>query len=108
MPESIVYITLSISILAFIGIIVLLIITLRKKENPAAGLSKEQVMEELKRFSDGFFEYLERHDETLEDGTRLINSVELFNELLVFNPHDKSKNTREVWKEYFGIELKDL
>jgi hypothetical protein len=74
----------------------------------AAGLSKEQVMEELKRFSDGFFEYLERHGETLEDGTRLINSVELFNELLVFNPHDKSKNTREVWKEYFGIELKDL
>ena len=74
----------------------------------AAGLSREQVMSELRRFSDGFFEYLERHGETIGDGSRLINSVELFNELLVFDPHDKSKNNREVWKEYFGIELKDL
>lgn len=41
MPESIVYVTLAISILAFIGIIVLLIVTLKKKENPTAGLNKE-------------------------------------------------------------------
>ena len=74
----------------------------------AAGLSKEQVLEVLRDFSDGFFNYLESHSETLSNGERLINSVELFNELLVFDPNNKEMNNREIWKECFGIELKDL
>jgi len=72
----------------------------------AMGLDKEGVMRRMTPFADGFFEYLSRHNETLEDGTRLIDCAEIFNELLCYEPG--VKNTGMVWQEYFGMSMEDL
>lgn len=73
------------------------------------GKTREQVMRDMKPFADGFFEYLSRHSETLSDGTRLINSAEIFNELLTYEPGiSGGKKTGMVWKDYFGMSMEDL
>ena len=73
------------------------------------GYSREQVMSLLQPFVDGYFSYLTRHDEVLSDGSRLINSAEIFNELLTYEPGTLGgKKTGMVWQDYFGMSMEDL
>ncbi len=73
------------------------------------GYDKETVMQLMSTFADGFFGYLSEHDETLKNGSRLIDCVQVFSELLRYEPGQKDgKNTGMVWQEYFGMTMEDL
>ena len=73
------------------------------------GMDKAAVMRELSAFSDGFFGYLDTHNETLDDGTRIIDCVQIFSELLCYEPgKPDGKKTGMVWNEYFGMNMEDL
>ncbi len=73
------------------------------------GLDKEGVMESFVPFTNGYFYYLNKHNETLSDGSRIINSAVIFNELLTYDETAYSGGkTGLVWRNYFGMSMKDL
>ncbi len=71
---------------------------------------KEQILADMKIYIQKSFEYINSHNKTLPDGTKLINVVEVFNELVEKNKSDSEKTQpyQMKWEKEFGITINDL
>lgn len=73
-------------------------------------LDKEQILSDMKKYVKFSMEYIEKNNKTLSDGTKLINVVEVFNELVEKNKTGKDKEQPYAmkWEKEFGITIQDL
>ena len=53
-------------------------------------------------------DFIEKNNRQLPDGTMLINTVEVFNELVEKNKSDKNSPYAMVWEKNFGITVDEL
>ncbi len=68
----------------------------------------DQILAEMKSFVKMSMEYIKRINSRMLDGTMLINTVEIFNELVEKNKSDKSSSYAMVWEKYFGITVDEI
>ena len=68
----------------------------------------DQILAEMKAYVKMSMEYIEKNNRQLSDGTMLINTVELFNELVEKNKSDKESPYAMVWEKYFGITTEEM
>lgn len=68
----------------------------------------DEILKYLKRYISLSFDYINKNNVILEDGTMMINTVEIFNELVEKNKTDKNSNYEMVWEKYFGITEEEL
>ena len=71
---------------------------------------KEEILSDMRIYIKKTFDYINSHNKTLADGSKLINVVEVFNELVERNkPSDQRMQPYLIkWKKEFGITIKDL
>ena len=68
----------------------------------------DQILAEMKACIKMSMDYIEKNNRQLPDGTMLINTVEVFNELVEKNKSDKSSPYSMVWEKYFGITIEEI
>ncbi len=68
----------------------------------------DEILRDLKLYIRKTMDYIESVNRTLPDGTMVINTVEIFNELVERNKPDKSSPYEMVWEKYFGITTEEL
>ena len=68
----------------------------------------DEVLAMMKSFVKQSMGFIEQSNKELTDGTKLINSVEIFNELVEKNKSDKSTPYAMVWEKHFGITVEEL
>ncbi|MDO5569161.1 MAG: endo-1,4-beta-xylanase [bacterium] len=71
---------------------------------------KKEILTDMKKFVQESMKYIEEHNRTLPDGTKLINIVEVFNELVEKNKTGNTKNQPYAmkWEKEFGITVEDI
>lgn len=82
--------------------------TLLKQGKTAA--DKEEILANMKNYVQASMRFIEENNRTLADGTKLINVIEVFNELVEKNKtdDDKKKPYAMKWEKEFGITIQDL
>ena len=68
----------------------------------------DQILAEMKAYVKMSIDYIEKNNRQLSDGTMLINTVEVFNELVEKNKSDKDSPYSMVWEKYFGITIEEI
>ena len=68
----------------------------------------DQILAEMKAYVKMSMDYIEKNNRQLPDGTMLINTVEVFNELVEKNKVDKDSPYSMVWEKYFGITIEEI
>ena len=68
----------------------------------------DQILAEMKAYVKMSMDYIEKNNRQLPDGTMLINTVEVFNELVEKNKSDKDSPYSMVWEKYFGITIEEI
>lgn len=68
----------------------------------------DQILAEMKAYVKMSMDYIEKNNRQLPDGTMLINTVEVFNELVEKNKSDKDSPYAMVWEKHFGITVDEL
>ena len=68
----------------------------------------DQILAEMKTYVKMSMDFIEKNNRQLPDGTMLINTVEVFNELVEKNKSDKNSPYAMVWEKYFGITVDEL
>ena len=68
----------------------------------------DQILAEMKAYVKMSMDYIEKNNRQLSDGTMLINTVEVFNELVEKNKSDKGSPYSMVWEKYFGITIEEI
>ena len=68
----------------------------------------DQILAEMKAYVKMSMDYIEKNNRQLPDGTMLINTVEVFNELVEKNKADKDSPYSMVWEKYFGITIEEI
>ena len=68
----------------------------------------DQILAEMKAYVKMSINYIEENNRQLSDGTMLINTVEVFNELVEKNKSDKESLYSLVWEKYFGITIDEI
>lgn len=69
---------------------------------------KDQILTDMKAYINASMQFIEQHNERLPDGSKIINVVEVFNELVEKNKDDKNKPYEMIWEKSFGITVNDL
>ena len=70
--------------------------------------SHDQILADMRRFVKESMNFIERKNKDLPDGSKLINEVEIFNELVEKNKVDASSEYSMVWEKYFGITINEI
>ena len=68
----------------------------------------DQILAEMKAYVKMSMDFIEKNNRQLPDGTMLINTVEVFNELVEKNKSDKNSPYAMVWEKNFGITVDEL
>lgn len=68
----------------------------------------DQILAEMKAYVKISMEYIEKNNRPLSDGSKLISTVEIFNELVEKNKSDKNSQYAMVWEKYFGITTEEI
>lgn len=68
----------------------------------------DQILAEMKAYIKMSMDYIEKNNRQLPDGTMLINTVEVFNELVEKNKSDKDSPYSMVWEKHFGITIEEI
>lgn len=68
----------------------------------------DQILAEMKAYVKMSMDYIEKNNRQLSNGTMLINTVEVFNELVEKNKSDKGSPYSMVWEKYFGITIEEI
>ena len=68
----------------------------------------DQILAEMKAYVKMSMDFIEKNNRQLPDGTMLINTVEVFNELVEKNKSDKNSPYAMVWEKHFGITVDEL
>ena len=80
------------------------------KDSGKGKADHDEILAELKEFVEKSMDFINTHNDTMPDGSKRINVIEVFNELVEYH---KEENEREneyemVWEKYFGITIKDI
>lgn len=69
----------------------------------------DQILAEIKDYVKMSMEYIEKNNRQLFDGTKLINTVEIFNELVEKNKKAEiNQPYAMIWEKYFGITIEEI
>ena len=68
----------------------------------------DEILSEMKAYVKMSLDFIEKNNKQLPDGTMLINTVEVFNELVEKNRPDKDSVYAMVWEKYFGITVDEI
>ncbi len=68
----------------------------------------DQILAEMKAFVKKTMEFIEENNKQLADGSKVINTVEIFNELVEKNKSNKDSSYDMVWEKNFGITIDEI
>lgn len=68
----------------------------------------DQILAEMKAFVKKSMEFIEENNKQLADGSKVINTVEIFNELVEKNKTFKDSSYDMVWEKNFGITINEI
>lgn len=68
----------------------------------------DQILAEMKAFVKKSLAFIEENNKQLVDGSKVINTVEIFNELVEKNKTYKDSSYDMVWEKYFGITISEI
>lgn len=68
----------------------------------------DQILAEMKAFVKKSMEFIEENNKQLADGSKVINTVEIFNELVEKNKSNKDSSYDMVWEKNFGITIDEI
>ena len=72
-------------------------------------LDHDEVLSQMRTFIHASMDYITKNNVMMDDGSMLINVVEVFNELIEYNkPLNDRENYGMAWEKYFGITLPEL
>lgn len=70
---------------------------------------KDDILAQMKFFVNNSIQFINSHNFELNDGSKVINLVEIFNELVEYNKPSNDRTTYDMaWEKYFGITTSDL
>lgn len=70
---------------------------------------KEEIIAQMKFFVNNSMQFINSHNFELNDGSKVINIVEIFNELVEYNKPSHDRAVYDMaWEKYFGITTSDL
>ena len=70
---------------------------------------KDEILTQMKFFVNNSMQFINSHNFELNDGSKVINLVEIFNELVEYNKPSNDKTAYDMaWEKYFGITTSDL
>lgn len=68
----------------------------------------DKILAEMKSFVKKSMEFIEENNKQLADGSKVINTVEIFNELVEKNKSNKDSSYDMVWEKNFGITIDEI
>ncbi len=68
----------------------------------------DKILAEMKSFVKKSMEFIEENNKQLADGSKVINTVEIFNELVEKNKTFKDSSYDMVWEKNFGITINEI
>ena len=68
----------------------------------------DKILAEMKFFVKKSMEFIEENNKQLADGSKVINTVEIFNELVEKNKTFKDSSYDMVWEKNFGITINEI
>ena len=68
----------------------------------------DKILAEMKSFVKKSMEFIEENNKQLADGSKVINTVEIFNELVEKNKTFKDSSYDMVWEKNFGITIDEI
>lgn len=73
------------------------------------GRTKEEILETLTAYVKASVDFVNEYNSThkLQDGTPVINAIDLFNELVSFNKNEKVEY-ENIWETKYGITIEDI
>ena len=70
---------------------------------------KDEILAQMKFFVNNSMQFINSHNFELNDGSKVINLVEIFNELVEYNKPANDRTAYDMaWEKYFGITTSDL
>ena len=68
----------------------------------------DKILAEMKSFVKKSIDFIEENNRQLADGSKVINTVEIFNELVEKNKSNKDSSYDMVWEKNFGITMDEI
>ena len=68
----------------------------------------DKILAEMKSFVKKSIDFIEENNRQLADGSKVINTVEIFNELVEKNKSNKDSSYDMVWEKNFGITIDEI
>ncbi len=68
----------------------------------------DKILAEMKSFVKKSIDFIEENNKQLADGSKVINTVEIFNELVEKNKSNKDSSYDMVWEKNFGITIDEI
>lgn len=68
----------------------------------------DKILAEMKSFVKKSIDFIEENNKQLADGSKVINTVEIFNELVEKNKSNKDSYYDMVWEKNFGITIDEI
>lgn len=68
----------------------------------------DKILAEMKSFVKKSIDFIEENNKQLADGSKVINTVEIFNELVEKNKSNKDSSYDMVWEKNFGITMDEI
>lgn len=68
----------------------------------------DKILAEMKSFVKKSIDFIEENNKQLVDGSKVINTVEIFNELVEKNKSNKDSSYDMVWEKNFGITIDEI
>lgn len=68
----------------------------------------DKILAEMKSFVKKSIDFIEENNKQLADGSKVINTVEIFNELVEKNKSNKDFSYDMVWEKNFGITIDEI
>ena len=68
----------------------------------------DKIFAEMKSFVKKSIDFIEENNRQLADGSKVINTVEIFNELVEKNKSNKDSSYDMVWEKNFGITIDEI
>ena len=85
------------------------LLTKGANEKLFVGRTKEEVLQTLTDYVKATIDFVRDYNNThkLVDGTQVINSIDLFNEIVSFNKNDQGEY-ENIWEKNYGITIQDI
>lgn len=85
------------------------LLTKDANEKLFVGRTKEEVLQTLTDYVKATIDFVRDYNNThkLVDGTQVINSIDLFNEIVSFNKNDQGEY-ENIWEKNYGITIQDI